>query len=101
MGRYSIELNITGQRVLVVGLGRVGRRKVEGLFAAGAQVVGVDPIASWQAPPAITVLVEPYQPEHLTGVALAFAAATLEVNRQVVADAQKRGIAGIKLLSDT
>jgi precorrin-2 dehydrogenase/sirohydrochlorin ferrochelatase len=88
----TIELDITGRRVLVVGLGRVGRRKVEGLLAAGACVVGVDPIASWQAPPEITILAERYRAEHLAGVALAFAAATLEVNRQVVADAKSSGI---------
>jgi siroheme synthase-like protein len=45
---YPIELNLSGRWTLVVGLGKVGRRKAAGLLAAGARVVGLDPAATDQ-----------------------------------------------------
>ncbi len=92
MPRYSLELDLTDRRVLVVGLGQVGRRKVEGLIAAGANILAVDPTPSAEIPDAIKLLIEPYRADHLSEVALAFATATSDVNRRVVADAQERGI---------
>ncbi len=91
---YSMELNLIGKTALVVGLGSVGRRKALGLLAAGAKVIGVDPSAGGGAclPLGVEVLADPYQESHLEGVALAFASATPEINRQVVADAKRRGI---------
>lgn len=88
---YPIELDLTDRRVVVVGLGRVGRRKAIGLVAAGATVVAFDPIPA--EPPAGVILVaEPYRVDHLRGAALAFAAATPEVNRRVVADAREADV---------
>ena len=91
---YPIELDLTGRTALVVGLGRVGRRKAEGLSAAGARVLGVDPSPTvgdgW--PAGLVIVAEAYRADHLAGVALAFAAAVPEVNRLVTADARAAGI---------
>ncbi|HWE40060.1 MAG TPA: NAD(P)-dependent oxidoreductase [Isosphaeraceae bacterium] len=93
MPGYPIELDLIGQRVLVVGLGVVGRRKARGLLAAGARVLGVDPRANdIEAPEGIEARAEDYRAEHLQGMRLAIAAATREVNRRVVADAKGFGI---------
>ena len=90
MPSYPIELDLSGRTVLVVGLGRVGRRKAEGLAGAGARVVGVDPspLGTNDWPVGIVIRAEEYRVDHLAGVCLAFASATPEVNRRVVADAR-------------
>jgi precorrin-2 dehydrogenase/sirohydrochlorin ferrochelatase len=92
MPGYPIELDLRGRLALVVGLGSVGRRKASGLVVAGARVVGID-----HAPPTLLTegiehRAEAFRPGHLDGVSLAFAAATPEVNREVVAEAKRRGI---------
>jgi precorrin-2 dehydrogenase len=96
-GAYPIELDLRGKAVLVVGLGRVGRRKAAGLAAAGARVVGVDPAADpggagVPAEGEVEVRAELYHRGHLEGMSLVFAAAPAEVNRRVVADARAAGI---------
>ena len=91
MPPYPIELDLTGRSALVVGLGPVGRRKAAGLVAAGARVVGVDP-GPIGAIEGVEVREESYDPAHLLGMSLAFAAATPEVNRRVVLDARAAGI---------
>jgi siroheme synthase-like protein len=72
-----------------VGLGRVGRRKLAGLVAAGARVLAVDPNPDADASTidGVEVRTEAYRAEHLHGACLAIAAGPPEVNRQVVADA--------------
>lgn len=93
MTGYPIELELRGKGVLVVGLGPVGRRKVAGLLAAEARVVAVDPAVDWTDRPAgVEIRVEEYRAEHLQGMSLAFAAASAEVNRRVVADARRAGV---------
>lgn len=93
MRGYPIELDLEGRTALVVGLGRVGQRKTAGLLAAGAHVIGVDPrIRGDGALLEIETYSEPYRREHLRGVSLVIAAATREVNRQVVVDARACGI---------
>lgn len=97
MPGYPIELELRGKLALVVGLGPVGRRRVAGLVAAGARVLGVDPAGGVPdlglvASAGFAVRVEPYRPEHLQGVSLAFAAAPAAVNRAVVLDAHRAGI---------
>jgi precorrin-2 dehydrogenase/sirohydrochlorin ferrochelatase len=100
MPGYMIELDLTGRTALVVGLGRVGRRKAAGLVESGARVTGVDPAAAAiDAPPGIEVRAEPYRAAHLRGVTLAIAAAPAAVNRRVVADA-KRGDILVSSASD-
>ncbi len=90
MPGYPIELDLRGRTALVVGLGAVGRRKAEGLLAAGARVIGVDP--NGHPLGGVEVRTEPYRVEHLQGVSLAFAAATTDVNRNVVRDARAAGV---------
>lgn len=90
MPGYPMELDLRGKLALVVGLGRVGRRKARGLVEAGAIVVGVDPAGGEVE--GVGVRAEAYRTEHLEGVRLAVAAASREVNRQVVADARRLGI---------
>src|SRR5437868_3096149 len=90
---YPLVFELADRRALVVGLGRVGNRRASALVAAGARVLIVDPAADPAAvPPGATILAEPYRPSHLDGVDLAFAAASPEVNRRVVADARSRGV---------
>ena len=93
MPSYPIELDLSGRTALVVGLGAVGRRKAAGLVEAGARVVGVDPAAAAESAGSRS-LAEPYRAGHLAGASLAFAAATAEVNRRVVADARRLGDLG-------
>jgi siroheme synthase-like protein len=103
MPGYPIELDLRGRKVLVVGLGPVGRRKAKGLADAGARVLAVDPaadvpgLARGATSPdgeagAIEVRAECYRAEHLEGAVLAFAAATPEVNRRMLADARRAGV---------
>lgn len=40
---YPIFLNLTNRKCIVVGGGRVGRRKVEGLLSTGARIVVISP----------------------------------------------------------
>jgi precorrin-2 dehydrogenase / sirohydrochlorin ferrochelatase len=87
-------LQLTGRQCVVVGGGSVGRRKAKTLCDAGARVRLV---CLEDRPQDFTVLdaewiTAPYCPEHLKDAALVFAAATPEVNRQVVAAAKARGI---------
>jgi siroheme synthase-like protein len=89
-----VELNLGGRKVLVVGLGSVGKRKAAHALAAGAHVVGVDPALAdrdlW--PEGVEVLVEPYRLGHIDLAALVFASATPEVNQRVVFDAKAQGV---------
>jgi precorrin-2 dehydrogenase/sirohydrochlorin ferrochelatase len=61
---YPINLVLAGKSVLVVGGGRVARRKVEGLLACGAAVTVVAPEvdAALEALPGVTVERRPYEP---------------------------------------
>ncbi len=92
MPTYSIELDLSGRTVLVVGLGVVGARKATGLAEMGARVVGIDPAMDLKVPEGVEHRAEAFRPEHLEGAVLVFAASTPEVNRRVVAAAKAAGI---------
>lgn len=95
MPGYPIILNLRGHLVVVVGGGTVGRHKVTGLLAAGAQVrlISRDPVppTCWSQP--IELHLRPFHPADLDGAALAFAATGVtEVDRAVLAAARERRI---------
>ena len=90
--------DLRGSRVLVVGAGKVAGRRIEALLAHGASVTVVAKGFS----PAVRRLVEgcrirgilsPFRPEHLDGMAWAFACASeTAANRSVAREAGFRGI---------
>ncbi|WP_169979507.1 precorrin-2 dehydrogenase/sirohydrochlorin ferrochelatase family protein [Tautonia rosea] len=93
MSGYPMVFHLDGRLAVVVGLGTVGRRKTLGLLEAGARVRGIDPVG-WGAEPPENLLIveESYRHEHLQGAVLVFAAASPEVNTQVVCDAHRQGV---------
>ncbi len=72
----------------------MGQRKAEAVLDAGARVllVALEPAPANCTHPRLEWRQQPYERAHLQGAALVFAAATPEVNRQVVADAQALGL---------
>jgi cobalt-precorrin 5A hydrolase / precorrin-3B C17-methyltransferase len=96
---YPIILTqIQGARVVVVGGGKVGERKVRGLLVAGADIHLISPKVTMQLQDLaqqghIHWLPRSYQQDDLEGAALAFAATDQRaVNAQVAADAAKDGV---------
>lgn len=101
---FSIEVNLEGKNVLVVGGGRIALRKVRTLLPTGARITvvapqfdpefdalksgeGADPSAS------ITLKNRPYEPLDLRGIFMAFICTDQPaVNAQVSNDARARRI---------
>jgi precorrin-2 dehydrogenase/sirohydrochlorin ferrochelatase len=87
-------LDLTGRLVVVVGGGAVAVRKVKGLLDAGATHVRVvAPQFHADLPVEVERVAAAYEPAHLSGARLAFAATDApEVNERVARDAAERGI---------
>ena len=89
-------LDVTDRLVVIIGGGAVASRKVAGLLAAGAtRVRVVSPQFDPKMPASVEIerISERYEPRHLDGAALVFAATdSAEVNSAVVAAARRRGI---------
>lgn len=94
---YPIFLDVMGHRCVVVGAGAVGQRKAQSLLSAGAKVTVVAPKAAARVEllsveGKLQWLAEAYQPSHLDGARLVFAATDdPELNQRVAADARARG----------
>jgi precorrin-2 dehydrogenase/sirohydrochlorin ferrochelatase len=88
---YPVDLVVDGRRCVVVGGGEVAARKVEGLVAAGADVVVIAPDIGGRIRSLGVHLVErPYRAGDLDGAWLAIAATDdLAVNRAIRADADR------------
>jgi siroheme synthase-like protein len=85
---YPVNLVVAGRRCVVVGGGSVAARKVQGLVAAGADVVVVAPsVGDAVRAEGVAVIERAYRSGDLDGAWLAIAATDdADVNRQVHAD---------------
>ena len=97
---FSIELNLEGRNVLVVGGGRIALRKVKTLIPTGAHITVVAPqfdpefeMLKADEPSSITLKQRPYEPLDLRCVFMVFICTDQPaVNAQVSNDARARRI---------
>lgn len=94
---FPINLRLGGRKVLLVGAGKVGRRKLDKLIRAGAEVLVVDPRPDERllalAADRVIKLESGFSPELLEGRSLVFAASSdHRLNRAVAEAAKARGI---------
>ena len=99
---FSVELNLEGRNVLVVGGGRIALRKVKTLLPTGARITVVAPqfdpefshvIASGAKQSMVTMFSRPYEPLDLRGIFMVFICTDQPaVNAQVSNDARARRI---------
>src|SRR4029450_4867472 len=86
-------LKMQGRRVLLVGGGPVAAGKLRGLLEAGADVSVVAPAILLEiAAAGVSTAMRRFEPSDLDGVSFVVAAAPPDVNREVAAAAQARGI---------
>ena len=93
MKTYPIMMDVRGKRVVVIGAGGVGQRKVVSLHQAEANVTLVDPEMpeALDLPP-VTMLAEPYRAEHLEDAAMVFVCTdNRDLNARVARDARQAG----------
>ena len=94
---FSIELNLEGRNVLVVGGGRIALRKVKTLLPTGARITVVapqfDPEFELLDKNAVVLKNRPYEPLDLRGIFMVFICTDQPaVNAQVSNDARARRI---------
>lgn len=90
--RFPLFLDLTGQKVVLVGGGKVALRRARTLQQCGADVVVIAPTLHPDMP-TVTHISRPYRPGDLEGATLAVAATDCsETNRQVAQEAKGRGI---------
>lgn len=89
---FPLFIDLTGQKVVLVGGGNIALRRVRTLLQFGAHVVVISPTLHPDMPP-VTHIPRPYQPGDLEGATLAVAATNCpETNRQVGQEANARSI---------
>src|SRR5690242_5848317 len=95
-------LDVTDRLVVIVGGGPVAARKAAGVLEAGAtRVRCVAPAFDPAVPESVERVEETYEPRHLDGAGLVFAATDLPaVNDAVVRDARARGVLATRADSD-
>jgi len=91
---YPVMLDVTERLVVIIGGGAVAARKIRTLLEAGAtRVRVVAPDFHEQIPPEVERVQAHYEPRHLDGSGLVYAATDNEaVNDAVVRDARGRGV---------
>jgi precorrin-2 dehydrogenase/sirohydrochlorin ferrochelatase len=91
---YPILLSVSNRSIVIVGAGSVAARKANGLIEAGATRIRIiAPEIRVEMPAGVEIVREPYDPKHLDGASLVFAATdSKDVNDAVRRDAQARGI---------
>jgi uroporphyrin-III C-methyltransferase / precorrin-2 dehydrogenase / sirohydrochlorin ferrochelatase len=90
---FPVFLKLESRKVLVVGGGKVAEAKLPGLLAAGALVTVVAPeVRDGIDSAPVRIVRRSFQPEDVDGVWLVVAAAPPDVNREVRAAAEARGV---------
>ena len=91
---YPLFLDLSQLPVVIIGGGAVAMRKAAGVLAAGGtRVKAVSPKFVKDFPQAVQQIVAAFEPKHLQGARLAFAATdSAAVNESVVLAARERGI---------
>jgi precorrin-2 dehydrogenase/sirohydrochlorin ferrochelatase len=84
-------LDVTDRTAVIIGGGAVAARKARGLLEAGARVRCVSPVFSPDIPANVERVQEGYDPRHLEGAFIVFAATdNPQVNNAVASDARAR-----------
>jgi siroheme synthase-like protein len=93
---YPAILDIAGRQALVVGAGKVGEGKIEGLVRAGARVrvvslAATERVRQWAGDGQVELELRPYGPEDLAGCFMVIAATeNNDTNVRVFEDAEAR-----------
>jgi len=98
MSLFPVFMKLRGRTCLVVGAGRAGEPKIQGLLAAGASVnvvapKGTEAVVQWACAGKINWQARSFEPSDLDGVFLVVAAtASRLLNENVYREAQRRGV---------
>jgi precorrin-2 dehydrogenase/sirohydrochlorin ferrochelatase len=91
---YPLMLDVSERLIIIIGGGSVAARKAKGVLDAGAtRIRMIAPDFCGDIPDPVERITEPYNPRHLEGAGLVFAATdNPEVNAAVVRDAHRLGL---------